>query len=130
MSYPEVAIPAALDTPNTPRRITPDDIEANIVSEHYFIASDAAQGERSVHVSENGWFLGAMQTLTICVLQLRNGYTVTGESNCVDPSIFDAELGRRYARAKAVDKMWALMGYALKEQLFERDLSENADILA
>ena len=29
----------------------------------------------------------------------------------------DAELGRKIARANAVNKVWPLMGYALKEKL-------------
>lgn len=29
----------------------------------------------------------------------------------------DAELGRKIARQNAVQKLWPLMGYALKEQL-------------
>lgn len=59
--------------------------------------------------------------LTICVLVLRNGFTVTGESACVSPENFDAELGRKIARANAVNKMWPLMGYALKDKLAESE---------
>ncbi len=55
--------------------------------------------------------------LTFCVLVLRNGFTVTGESACASPENFDAELGRKIARQNAVGKVWPLMGYALKEQL-------------
>jgi hypothetical protein len=58
-----------------------------------------------------------LNLLTFCVLVLRNGYTVTGESACVSPENFDAELGRKIARQKAVDEMWPLMGYALRERL-------------
>jgi hypothetical protein len=50
-------------------------------------------------------------------LVLRNGFTVTGESACASPENFDAELGRKIARANAVNKVWLLMGYALKEKL-------------
>ena len=55
--------------------------------------------------------------LTVCCLTLRNGFTVTGESACVHPENFDAEIGRRIARANAVQKIWALEGYRLKQQL-------------
>jgi hypothetical protein len=51
------------------------------------------------------------------VLVLRNGFTVTGESACASPENFDAELGRKIARANAVNKVWPLMGYALRNQL-------------
>lgn len=55
--------------------------------------------------------------LTFCVLVLKNGFTVTGESACASPENFDAELGRKIARKNAIDNVWPLMGYALKERL-------------
>lgn len=58
-----------------------------------------------------------LSQLTFCVLVLRNGFTVTGESACASPENFDAEIGRKIARANAVQKMWPLMGYALREKL-------------
>ena len=59
----------------------------------------------------------ALKLLTFCVLVLRNGFTVTGESACASPENFDAELGRKIARQNAINKVWPLMGYALKEKL-------------
>ena len=56
----------------------------------------------------------ALDLLTFCVLVLRNGFTVTGESACASPENFDAELGCKIARQNAVNKIWPLMGYALK----------------
>ena len=57
--------------------------------------------------------------LTFCVLVLRNGFTVTGESACASPENFNADIGRRIARENAVAKIWPLMGYALRNQLSE-----------
>lgn len=56
-------------------------------------------------------------TLTLCVLTLANGFTVTGESACASPENFDEALGQRLARENAVGKVWALEGYALRERL-------------
>ena len=53
-------------------------------------------------------------TLTICVLDLKNGGTITGESNCIDPAAYDPDVGASVAREDAVDQIWALEGYALK----------------
>ena len=61
----------------------------------------------------------SLNLLTFCVLVLRNGFTVTGESACASPENFDAEIGRQIARQKAVDKIWPLMGYHLKQRLAE-----------
>jgi hypothetical protein len=55
--------------------------------------------------------------LTFCVLVLRNGFTVTGESACASPENFDAEIGRKIARQNAIKKIWPLMGYELRSKL-------------
>ena len=55
--------------------------------------------------------------LTFCVLVLKNGFTVTGESACAHPENFDAEIGRRIARENAAQKIWPLMGYELRSKL-------------
>lgn len=109
----------------TAPRVTPGDIAANVVDERYFTAWEGAQlaywgdsdpknpktlaGEPDKH--------GPLSLLTFCVLVLRNGFTVTGESACASPENFDAELGRKIARENALSKVWPLMGYALKERL-------------
>ena len=98
-------------------RVTPADIEAEIDSVHFFIASDAIQHENAVHEHKDGWKLGATQLLTFCVIQLRNGFTVTGESACASPENFDAEIGRRIARENAINKVWPLLGFRLRDKL-------------
>jgi hypothetical protein len=101
----------------TALRVTPADIGAAVIDELYFTAYDASIGQ---DVSPQERPLVAMQAhalLTFCVLTLRNGFTVTGESACASPENFDAEIGRKIARQNAVQKIWPLMGYALKERL-------------
>ena len=103
----------------TSPRVTPGDIEANIASEHYFTAQqgvlqeweDSDKGPREYDPPP------ALSLLTFCVLVLRNGFTVTGESACASPENYDAEIGRKIARQNAISKIWPLMGYALKERL-------------
>lgn len=92
----------------TAPRVTPADIEANIACEYTFTAAQAVAGG-PVHES--------LGLLTFYVLVLRNGFTVTGESACASPENFDADVGRKIARANAVNKIWPLMGYALKQSL-------------
>jgi hypothetical protein len=100
----------------TAPRVTPADIEANIASEHYFTASDGHMGAYAAGFNVPHWN-PSLGLLTFCVLVLRNGFTVTGESACASPENFDAEIGRKIARANAVQKIWPLMGYALKDKL-------------
>ena len=54
-----------------------------------------------------------------CVLTLLNGYTVTGESGCIDPAIFNQEIGEKIAYENAFDKLWAILGYNEKQRWYE-----------
>ncbi len=106
---------------NVAPRVTPADIQAEIASEHYFTAEHGVSGamaalelhQSTAHVGHER----ALRLLTFCVLVLRNGFTVTGESACASPENFNADIGRHIARENAVAKVWPLMGYALKERL-------------
>ena len=105
----------------TAPRVTPADVEANIASEHYFTAAD---GYLSAPCFDpNGQPADCLpppaplELLTFCVLVLRNGFTVTGESACASPENFDAEIGRRVARENAVQKIWPLLGFRLRDKL-------------
>lgn len=100
----------------TAPRITPADIEANIASEHYFTARDGVYGATldGTMICDDVPGLGL---LTFCVLVLRNGFTVTGESACASPENFDSEIGRKIARQNAISKVWPLMGYELRTKL-------------
>lgn len=97
-------------------RVTPADIEANITGEFYFTAADGVQGA-SGHRPSSVRAGTALGLLTFCVLVLRNGFTVTGESACASPANFNADIGRKVARENAIQKVWPLIGYALKEQM-------------
>ena len=83
----------------TAPRITPELVDAAIVDEDYYVFPDT--------------------TVTIAILKLENGFTVTGESACASTENFESELGRKIARAQARDKIWVLMGYALRQKLHE-----------
>ena len=112
---------------STAERVTPVDIEAEIVSEHFFTAREGRAGaiEADTYVgrerpaTDNSDLL-PLELLTFCVLVLRNGFTVTGESACVSPENFDAEIGRRIAREHAVNKIWPLLGFRLRDKLASR----------
>lgn len=92
---------------NAPR-LSPTAIDSTIVAEHYHV------------------FPGT--TLTVCALQLRNGYLVTGESAAASEANFDPEIGRRIARENARTKIWALEGYLLRERLSDAVASRRSTI--
>lgn len=101
----------------TAPRVTPADIEANIASTVYFTAFQGFKGNDDTD-DQSLATCDALRLLTFCVLVLRNGFTVTGESACASPENFDAEIGRKIARANAVQKIWPLLGFLLKEKLY------------
>lgn len=84
---------------NAPR-LTPALVDATIITEQYYC------------------FPGT--TLTVCCLTLRNGFTVTGESAAASPENFDEVIGKKLARERARDKIWAFEGYLLRERLAAR----------
>lgn len=94
----------------TAPRVTPADVEMNIVGEYFFTADKATEGCPQ---------FPSLSLLTFCVLILRNGFAVTGESACASPENFDAEIGRKIARQDALRKVWPLMGYELRSRLHE-----------
>lgn len=107
-------------------RVTPADIEAEIASEHFFTARDGRRGaiqDGTYEGRERPGFgetdLAALDLLTFCVLVLKNGFTVTGESACASPENFDAEIGRKIARQNAVNKIWPLLGFSLRDAIHE-----------
>lgn len=107
---------------NVAPRVTKDDIDAEIVEEVYFTAEQGYQAVmREKHpdlaANGNGFPYGTLKVLTFCVLILRNGFTVTGESACASLENFNAEVGRTIARKNAVEKIWPLKGYELRTKL-------------
>jgi len=114
----------------TAPRVTPQRIESIIAGETYFTAADGRSGANVRAESENDAQVknelieiddfNQLKLLTFCVLVLRNGFTVTGESACASPENFDPEIGRTIARENAVNKIWMLEGYLLKQKLSEK----------
>lgn len=113
----------------TAPRIKPSDIDAAIMSISYFTAMNGVLGEAASNCSgdtkldEIVYLDGtpqedSLRCLTLCVLVLRNGFTVTGESACASPENFNKEIGRKVALDNAKSKIWALEGYLLKEKIY------------
>ena len=122
MSTPDETIEQEIQAKGlTAPRVTPADIEANIVSEHYFTASDGVVGATAALTGQAlggvTYVIPPLHLLTFCVLVLRNGFTVTGEAYCADPAKFNAETGRIEARKVAINKLWPMVIYAERERL-------------
>lgn len=110
-------------------RVTPAALQAEIVSEHYFTAADGVTGAKFNAVPRYTVGIDTspapLRLLTICVLVLRNGFTVHGVSACASPENFNAEIGRRIARENAEREIWPLLGFRLRDELARPVLTEG-----
>lgn len=102
--------PEALDNV----KVTPEAVEAEIVSEFYFTVGDGIRGESNMGTkpaSATGW-----DQVTICALILKNRTKIIGINyGPVSRANFDAELARSLARRAAVDQIWPLLGFRLRD---------------
>lgn len=97
-------------------RVTPADIENEIAAEFYFTAADGVLGQSEMGTRPAAWT--NLDQVTICTLVLRNGAKVLGVNyGAIDRAEHDAGKGREAARAAAVDKVWELLGFRLRDKL-------------
>lgn len=89
-------------------RVRLADIE-DAVAARYDFTADKAVGLSPV--------VDPLKLLSICILVLKNGFTVIGKSAPASPENFNAELGRKLAYEDALRQLWPLMGFALREKL-------------
>lgn len=84
------AIDARSESVRTGFRVTLADLKARVTSEEYL----------------------TREHLTVCILQLDNGFYLVGKSAPVDPGNFNAELGREFAYDDALRQAWPLLAFA------------------
>jgi hypothetical protein len=115
-----------MDQQNSVPRVKPSDIEAAIDRTYYFTAAQGAMhdGARWMgHAHEDD---AELALVTICVMVLKNGFKIVGTSCCAHPAMFEASVGRDLAREHAIEQLWPLLGYQLKEAL-HREAREHRD---
>lgn len=78
-------------------RVTMDMVNAQIVGETYTVLPSGR--------------------VTVCELTLKNGFTVRGESAVVFIENNVPQTGREIARKNAVDQIWPLLGFRLRDEL-------------
>lgn len=68
--------------------------------------------ESRIKVTE---FIRIGQTVTLCNITMDNGYSVRGESACVNPENYNQQIGERIAYDNAFARLWPLYGFLLAE---------------
>lgn len=102
----------------TAPRVSLADMEGKIAGEYFFSALDGVDGHyRGGPEAQGCAHANQLGLLTICVLVMRNGFTVIGKSAPAPPENFDPEKGKRFAYEDAIKQLWPLEGYALRERL-------------
>lgn len=106
-------------------KLTPSDIERAIVTEHYFTAAEGLANREVAPLT--GDVIRSLDHVTFCVLILANGAKVTGVNyGPVSAANFNPQIGREYARKAAVEKVWELEGYLLRDKLSRGDINQHA----
>lgn len=96
----------------TAPRVTAADLTANMAHVEYL-----------KHITHGG------QVLRWAVITVRNGFAVTGNpSVAVSPANDDEDIGKQVALENAKNALWPLMGYQLKEQLFQATQPAQAPV--
>lgn len=101
---------------STHPRVSLADMEGKIERAHYFTAGAALYALADKPPVPEG-IHDPLDILTICILVMRNGFTVIGKSAPASPENFDVEKGKRFAYEDAIKQLWPLEGYALRERL-------------
>lgn len=92
----------------TAPRITPADVDDFILSSQ--------------------WHTFPGTTVVVCCITLQNGYHVTGTSAAASPENFNKEIGARISFNHAREKIWALLGFSLRDLLHKGKITD-ADVI-
>lgn len=92
-------------------RVTLQDIENAIIERCDFTAGQACQA-LGLPVGHR-----ALGVMSICILVMKNGYTVIGMSAPASLANFDSDLGKKFAYDSALRQLWPLMGFCLRDRL-------------
>jgi hypothetical protein len=97
-------------------RVSLDDIKAAIKAVHFVNAFDAV--EATTTALENGLRSDShLKFLTVCFVEMTNGFIAIGKSAPASPENFNEELGRKFSYEDAIRQLWPLMAFSLLDRL-------------
>lgn len=91
-------------------RVSLESMKAKIAAQYEFIASEAVTAIGMPAVDSLG-------LLSVCILVMQNGFVLIGKSAPASPANFNRDLGRKLAYEDAIQQLWPLEGYALRDRL-------------
>jgi hypothetical protein len=102
----------------TAPRVSLADIKAAVSHVFFFTAAEAIE---KLGLSGPKPAPAGTSLMTICVMQLSNGFIVLGKSAPASPENFDPEKGKTFSYDDCIHQLWPLMGFALREKLYMRE---------
>jgi hypothetical protein len=105
----------AAANPRKGNRVTLDQVLFSIKQTYYFHPAAAVPDPGHLPKDHVMW------TMTVCVCILYNGWSVIGKAAPADPTMFDEEIGRKLAYEDCVRQIWPLLGFLLRQTLYEMD---------
>jgi hypothetical protein len=82
-----------------------------------FEGNKVNEADITTAIKESEFILLPDGRTTICMLTLDNGFTVRGESSCVDIANYNKAKGEEIAFENARSKVWLLLGFRLADRL-------------
>ena len=80
-----------------------EEVLSYIAEEHYYTLDKAV---------DSGF--NRLRLTTVCVLILKNGFVLIGTSATNNADKFDFELGKKYAKEKAINELWGMLAFQLR----------------
>ena len=95
--------------------MTLNEIEEQIISECFINAGDALCRQPEFFMRGVPPPPARSKCLTFCILEMQDGYLLTGEAICHNPEVYDPKIAHEVARENALRK--ALATLSAKEQV-------------
>lgn len=93
--------------------LTDKTVEGLIVEEFSVLAYDAFKEQPNISIQAEN----TLRCVTVVVLILRNGFPIVGSSMSAAPENYDANEGRKEARADAMAKLWLVAEYDQRSRI-------------
>lgn len=121
---PSLQVGEDLAASGTPRgtRVGLDHMKSRVERAHYFVLGDALDA-----LGVEGEIDAQLDVMTICVLEIENGFILVGKSAPADPTNFDKAKGQTFAYEDALRQLWPFEGYLLREKLWQEEGADATD---
>lgn len=112
----------------TVQRWTLDDIEREMIEQYSDKQAGYVSDELTLFVGRyttSVEFFRLSPKKTVCLLTLKNGFDVIGDSGCINPNHYRADIGSKYALRAAADRASEIIAYEEQTKLANEPGTES-----